>query len=533
MKGWRHHGPTALAAAGAALLVLLPVLVRPGWPRNHEMLAFFTRMSAIAGQWRLGHLIPVWSTSEQWGYGSPAPALYHKAFLYTSSGFYLVSGDPKLSVCLALGGFMVVAFTGAAAAVRIALGRADTVGEWTAGTLLVSCNYATTDWLVRGAMAEFAALSVASWVFAWCIALIVRGRWTLWIGPAMAALALSHSVVGLFSLLPLGVALLVAGERWPGRVAGWAGPAAVTLLMFAAIAGPFVAPMAVLFAWCRPDVLLQPGYVPAQSHVAFGRLFWDTDWHWGERWQGFTVQLDLLPLLGLLALPVVRPRRDGVATFLVATAVLLLVLQTRQAVWLYDAVPGANYIQFSWRLLTFLSVAVAIGGGLFAARFGGLGVVVGVLLVASTLPNKPWWSGMAYDWYSPAEIAGAMGGDVLAAGEYLPRTTAPTMPAPAGEVVRPAFPPEGACAVTPAEGPQGEVVGTRFVVRCASAGEAVLPLFQVPGLSGGMTRRCDDPRARIELPQGESVLDVRFATWSSLLLASVRGEGSGFGAACR
>lgn len=548
--GWRDWAATLLVASLFALLILEPVLARPGWPYNHESLSFITRMSGIAGQWQLGHLLPVWSTAEQWGYGSPAPALYHKAFAYLSATVLLATGSPKASLCAALLTFMVAGFCGAAMAVRLALGRADHLAEWTAGALVISCNYATTDWFIRGAFAEFAGMAVVTWVFAWCAALLVTGRWPLWIGPIMALLVVSHVTIALFSLLPLSLAVLFASAAWGAGAARWIKPAVVSIVLFAVLCAPFMLPIALMSNWARIDALQQPGYELRSSHVPIDRLLWDTAWHWGERWTGYTIQLDLVLVAALLTAALASQGRPAgrVTPFLFAVLIVMVLLQTSLAIPLYEAVPGGVFIQFSWRLLTFISVSLAISGGLLTARVAawrpGLGVAVAAGLLASTVPNQPWWSGIHYGWYNAAQLEAAVRGNLAAAGEYLPRTTAMTAPATDGNVPVPAFHDPDTCTVLPDSDDGVERREAAFHIACRTAAEVALPLFEAPGMAAravhagaaaeiSIRRTCDDPRARVALGAGESLVTIEFPAWTSLIRARASDTGFWYARDCR
>ncbi|PJJ96374.1 hypothetical protein CO641_14085 [Lysobacteraceae bacterium NML91-0213] len=37
-------------------------------------------------------------------------------------------------------------------------------------------------------------------------------------------------------------------------------------------------------------------------------------------------------------------------------------------------------------------------------------------------------------------------------------------------------------------------------------------------------RTCDDPRARLDLPEGEYAITVRLPTWTTLLMSRIRSE---------
>ena len=552
-----------------ATVILLPVIVRGGWPFNHDVLMDFSRLSAFVGQWKLGHLIPVWSTTEQWGFGSPAPAMYNKSFFYVASGVLALTGSPKAAVTLGLGVFMVVGFTGAASAVRHALPRRDLLAESTAGILVVSCNYATTDWLVRGACSDFAALACTTWVFAWCIKLVMQGEWSLWVGPALAAVTLGHVTLGLYNLLPLTLGVIAAVLVWRRRCLRWVGPAIGSIAVFAAIVLPFELPLVILDRWANVGALSV--YTPRATHLAFARLWWDTKWIFGQRWTGLSIQLDLVLLGGMAVLAVlaalkvlgsgwhvVFDRTTVVVAFLVAVVGVVIFLQSWSGVRVFDSVPVLNVIQFSWRLLTFLSVAVAIGCGMLigvmnahgarALRLGASSIAV--LLIASTVTNKPWWSGMHYGWFSAEAVAESLHGSVIAGGEYLPRITATATgapdnpPDPLRNIWQPSIDTSGTpCRVTREGRQDREQAAIQFGLHCSASGEAVLPIFDAPGMSvsvehdGRVTvvphfRECADARLRLRVEQGQSTVSVETPHWLSLVGGLLRGGGFDYERSC-
>lgn len=214
------------------LFILLPVLGHEGWPYNHDGTRPLTRMAIVASHWRMGQLIPVWATSTVMGYGSPSPILYNKTGTYVSALLYLFIRDGKMALCATLLFFLIVGFLGAAACVRLACGTVSLLLESFAGFMLVSCNYTTTDWLVRGDDAEFAAMMLAPWLFLWCLRLLGDGLWSPWLGALLAVMALTHSVIGLFCLIPIGLAVGLAVVRWRRRSFAWCPPIITSIIVF-------------------------------------------------------------------------------------------------------------------------------------------------------------------------------------------------------------------------------------------------------------------------------------------------------------
>ena len=582
-----------LAAAFVwALLLLAPVMSHRGWPVNHDSAAPVARMAAIVGQWKIGHWIPVWSTHEQFGHGSPTPALYHKTFSYLSAAVLgATGGHVKAALVVPVLLLMVVAFCGMVFCLRHALGGRYPWLWLTGGATLVASNYATIDWLVRGAMAEFAAFALIPWLLGWCLLLIGEGRWRWWIGPLLALLALSHSSLGLFGLLPLGIALALALLRWRwSHARRWTVAAATSIGVASLLVLPFALPMLAMGRSSRIDLLIKhPGFQPRTNQVDWWRYFWDPHQAWDADWTSLTVPLDtacllLLPLY--LVLLVLRRRNasaGGVnarqrshvvaaapgwtAAFLLGTMAIMVWLQSASAFWVYEVVPGAAYLQFAWRLISYITpvlvICACIGLGWLASwsaapgsgrqRRGPAWVAAGVLAAAMlgwTAYPKMDWSRLQHAWISPQtlESEAQQQGNYVALGEFLPLVDWPApsnheLNAPVQQaeafLAKPLPVDEGGagpCSATPSSTRQPpERRSDEWHVVCARAGFATLPVFLAPGMKvqvrstdaanagwepATATRSCVDPRLEVALTAGASEVRVVFPTWSRAVHAA-------------
>ena len=594
VRGGRAGVTRCLAAAFIwALLLLVPVMSHRGWPANHDSAAPVARMAAIVGQWKIGHWIPVWSTHEQFGHGSPMPALYHKTFSYLSAAVLgATGGNAKAALVVPVLLLMVVAFCGMVFCLRHALGGRYPWLWLAGGATLVASNYATTDWLVRGALAEFAAFALIPWLLGWCLLLIDEGRWRWWIGPLLALLALSHSSLGMFALLPLGIALALAVLRWRGSHARrWTVAAAMSIGVAALLVLPFALPMLAMGRFSRIDLLLSdPGFQPRSNRVDGWRYFWDSRWTWGADWTSFTVQLDtacllLLPLYIVLLLAprwrnasaagadagqggnVIAAAPGWTAAFLLGTVAVMAWLQSASAFWVYEVVPGAAYLQFAWRLISYITpvlvICACIGLGWLASlspipgsgrqRRGPALIAAGVLAAAMlgwTAYPKLWWNRLQYAWISPQALASEaqQQGDYAAFGEFLPLVdwpapsnhglTAPVQQAEAF-LAKPLPLDEeraGQCSAAPSSARQPpERRSDEWRIVCARAGFATLPVFLAPGMKVQLrsadaanagwvlattTRSCADPRLKVALPAGASEVRVVFPTWGRTVRAA-------------
>ncbi len=561
---------TALALGSLwAALLLVPVLAREGWPVNHDGLAPVVRMAALLGQWKEGHWIALWSTQQQAGFGSPMLGLYHKLHMYFSAGVLAATGSVKAALVVPVGVFMVAGFCGMAFCLRQVLPPRHHALAWIGAALLPVSNYATTDWLVRGAMAEFAAMMLLPWLFAWCLLLLRTGRWRPWIGVLLALLALAHATLALFGLIPLGIAFLLACRRWGTGAWQWRRPAFWSVLCAVACLLPFVAPTWALARFSRVDRLLLHGLTPATSGQPWAGFFWDPAWRWGGS-EFITLQLDLAlwALLAVFLAAWVRSTRDapqpggsaaaagdqGVAWFLALTLAAMAWLQTPWSHWLYALVPGAQYLQFAWRLLAYLTVALivcaVIGlawcGDLLARRWPGMGARAGaalaLLVLACTAKPKMWWHLRQLAWYPQEQLTEALGDDnYWAFGEFLPLvdwTTGPgLLDAQSQAIAWMAALPAQTCTLAEgrAPGDHQERRAAFWRVQCPQASEVMLPVFLAPGMEleqrgdrdgrwapAAMARTCSDPRVRIALPAGETLLHLRYPNWRRTVLAALR-----------
>ncbi len=478
----------------------------------------------------------MWSTTAFGGHGSPSPIIYNKLFNVLSAGLWEVLGDTRLAICLSFVLLTVLAFLGMATACRIMLGRRDLPIEIACGLLATYSIYATTDWLTRGAAAEYAAFALMPWLLAWCLLLVVRRVFSFWIGPLMALICLAHASIGLFCWLPVGIALISQGK--PGEIkrsppeppAFWLGLAtgAALLIPFALAALPY--PRMVSFG-------LLAGITPSATHVDFLRLLWERSWVWGSFVPFFTVQIDPLLLLAAFAAAVLiilraDHRRAGIFLLGLVTAVLLL--QTRQALFLYRIIPGGTWLQFSFRLLVFLVPASALCGGLVLDRVrdlaGGRAVwtATAALFIAMSL-GKPWAGHAPAPAYTDADIAAAASDERNAQEpwEYYPypidlKLSMDAMLA----VLQPAA--STPCLGKPLDDMAIEHANARFAVSCPGGGIATLPITMAPGMSFEVAgarvpgfRICPDIHPHLRIG-GDAVVDVQFPDMASALSTALR-----------
>lgn len=516
----------AMGLAALAILTLLPAVPGDGWPSNHENPAssfnsFYLRTLIYAKHMQQGDWFPIWSAADNDGLGSPQPLMYHKLFYLLAGALYALSGHMKLSILISLWSWLMIGACGS-----YALCRALGCGRWLAwcgGAMLLMANYTVTNWLVRGAMAEFAAAMLLPWVLAAFIVWLEREQRRYRVSGILGLLIglefLAHATLAFYLVVLLGVStllLLLAGQVPLRRLAPgphlWAGGA------FALVTGPYLAAMYVIGRdFDMKRFHSDPIYLPERQIQPLARYAWDPAWRWGQTWQGYTVQLDTA-VLALLALGivllvlrvVVRPtghasnwrfgEYSGVSA-LTLVCLLALLLQTAWAIPFYRHFPGAAFLQFPWRLLAVLTPGL-IALSLWLWRWQPTWVAVPCTV--GGLASMAWFAGvwppLQYDQtHSTLQLAGLR---FSAFGEYVPVKASTDVPYTVAGVAK--MLKEAGCelATEPRAAPQGgaeEALVRDYDMHCREAGTYPLPVFgstahavriSGPNESGAESKRC-------------------------------------------
>ena len=471
----------------AAALTLFQVITADFWPFNHEIDSFFNRTLVYAEHIRQWDFFPLWSVADNGGLGSPQPVLYHKLFYYLSGSMLLVTGGLKASVLISVWVFLVIGGVGAYSLFR-AVDCTRFTSRAGAVVFLVS-NYTVTNWLVRGAMAEFsAAMLVPATLAVYLRFLDADSRtWRLSFsfGVLVSLVFLAHSVLAFYTglLVAFVTAFLVCTKAV--RVdRGFLRSAVISLAGFAVIVLPVLILMSVMGARYSMESILPDNYLPVNNFWPLMNYVWDARWQWGETWEGYTVQLDLVvlvllavALIGVLAQRVLArpaPRETGRDFFalkilpLSLIAVLSLVLQSTGSAVFYKNFPGAGYIQFPWRLLAIITpVLIALALALLDRARGPKSIVVAFVVL--NILASGFWKPIRYDEMEPVDGLGGL--QFSAFGEYVPvaaregRWTSSSI----SEHVN-----ASGCDFNVVRPDPNEILSTRYLLRCDT--DAVVPL---------------------------------------------------------
>jgi hypothetical protein len=364
----RRAGPYVFLLA-ASLLAASRILVLHGWPENHDGVACFQRVEIFRRALAQGSFLPLWTPLAENGYGSPFPFFYHRLFNTLAGTVALVTGSTYAAVKVVI---PLLLFAGALGMRRALLAmRLGPLYAVSGALLLVFSNYAYTDWVVRGAFAEFAAFMLVPWLTLAALGVVEakpRAGWGL--GVVLSLIFFAHSVIFVFAFALVLVAflgaLLLSRDR-RGALANL-GQAALVVLP---VTGPFLLGFWVFGKDVDMDRFQAGMFSVFRNFAPLEEYVYDRLGGWTSSTVGYSVEIgrgfNTLSLVSLAAaaaglasgtLSVRRLRETLPAWFLVAgSAACSLTLQTSLSAPLYRLAPPIQFIQFPWRLLVFSTPA--------------------------------------------------------------------------------------------------------------------------------------------------------------------------------
>ena len=499
---------------GAALallsaLTLLPVVTSHNWPLNHEYYSFYLRTMVWAEHMLQGDWFPIWSTMDNNGFGSPQPLMYHKLFYLLAGGFYAITGLLKVSILLSIWGGLMVGAIGIYALCR-AIGCVKPLA-WCGAIMLVTANYTITNWLIRGAMAEFFAAMLVPWVLAafthWLNKDGNRYRANGWLGLTIGLLYLGHSVLGFYMVLLLGsvtLILLLSRAILVTRLAPL--PLLFGIGVLAILIGPYLGVQFLIAGDYDMSRIIPAEYRPEKQIKPLNLYFWDANWKWGHVWNSYTVQLDwpvlLLLVTGIIYNTIVfvmRWKKNGgfnpeqawfsrLAVSLPVKALILLlalafILQTHWATLFYSHFPGAEFIQFPWRLLGVMTPCLIALALMCWPQHSRVALRIVIMFTTIMTLFSGAWAHMRYE-ELPSPPSDLTSLKFSAFGEYVP-SKAPKIGYQVKDINSDLI--KIGCKLTEKglttsviKAQAWESISTSYTLTCPKAGTYPLPLFSSP-----------------------------------------------------
>ena len=530
----------------ACIVSLTPVLHDATWPMNHEGNSFFLRTLVYASHMQQGDYAPIWSAADNEGFGSPLPAFYHKLFYLVSGCILALGASAKASIVGSIIAFLIVGAVGCLFLCREV--GCNYLISLCGAVILVFANYTVTNWLIRGAMAEFAAAMIVPWAIAGFIASIKKAYIVPALPISIFLLFLAHSVLAYFVFLILTAVffILLPFKMAPYSIL-FSRRTVLWFLFVCIIVSPYLIVMHELSGHYDMSRLIPEVYLPWNQIKPLSAYFWDPDWKWGKSWNTYTVALDL-PLLALAAIGLGRlffaaytrycVICENSLPFFVLGSILFitLILQTSAMSFVYRWIPGAPYLQFPWRLSS-ITVPTLIAFALLTVQLGFKqkdAVILSALAVALVVLTGGNLSEIRYPNLNiPKSVEALRGISFSAFGEYVPLERK-LGKAPSRRKLRGQTAQEG-CGVQEVWANPESVV-KEFKIKCKHDSTVVLPIFFTEShqIDIGEERRSCARRdhypslCAVAVGPGKTVVRVHSPTMLAVMLTAGRRLTDGF-----
>jgi 6-pyruvoyl-tetrahydropterin synthase related domain len=421
----RSHGagpePAWRAAAKASLRtaarlarrpwLLLPFLALPaispfwtvGFPRSADGLLHLLRLILLDRYLAQGVFYARWLPDLTLGFGYPVFSYYGPGSYYIAEALHLLGLGYVQALLGAFTLLIIAAGLGMYLMALAIFGPRHRAAAMVAATAYMYAPYLLTNVFIRGAIAEVGAQALLPWIMwsTWRVLTAERpAPYVLPVALSLGGLIITHTINLLF-VPPLWIAFVVTTWLVTGRR-----PAK---LAWAVLAGAAAAGISCFF-WV--PLLLERGYLAATAYQVSAKYlpenvwtlknFLDTSFLFNYTF-AIPFRLGLAQLaLALVGLVLAR-RRDGTwVFFLVAAAIAAAGISAwTLPLWLHSSI--LLIAQFPWRLLTIVSLSLALfSGGVVLSLRGPVtrllvaGILIALVIFANT-PRLGWMDGYPPD----------------------------------------------------------------------------------------------------------------------------------------
>jgi hypothetical protein len=360
-KRARNVDPNLITVLLIAVIAALPFLTRPGLPRHTDLELHVFRAAEYGKVLRDGVLYPRWAPDFFYGYGYPI-FNYYAPFTYALAGLFAI----PFGVVAGVKGVILLGYVLGASGTFIFTRRhfGSTAGVLASAAFVLSPYFLFVEPLMRGDLAEFFALSLLPWVFVAFDEPARSARKIAARSTILAVLIFSHNLMAL-----VGSALLIAYLVWRGLVVDrpprWAADA-LSIGLSIGLTAIFWLPFVVERTAVRLDVA-GPGHFDYHNHfIPLAMLLSPSPaLDFGATAPKYIYNLGLIQWLcwpPALVWSLIKRREAAakVSLFFAVIAASLTFLILPAAMFIWDAVPAAAYVQFPWRLLGPVAFALAV-----------------------------------------------------------------------------------------------------------------------------------------------------------------------------
>jgi hypothetical protein len=418
----------------ATIIALSPVIFKGGWPLNHDQLLWKIHTETYVAHICKFDLIPIWSSRDGAGMGVPTPLYYHKLFYYISSFYYMIFAKMKVSILFTIASFMFIGISGIYKT-SVYIGNNKWVSLFISSTFVL-LNYSMSNWFLRGAMAEFSAMMIVPFLILEELKLLKTKKYSVSLAIIIFLIYFSHSIIGFYSLFTVLFTLLILSfnisKSEALKIFKKLGISALIILAILLI---YIVPMYIFSDYFNPSQIKENNLIPKYKFEEFIRYLYDYKYEWfSEPYWGFSVQFDLpvlILIIASLSLFIFKIKEIKITTFKRQVLFLILImdlffilLQLKISNIFYENIPGADFIQFPWRLLTFIqTLNLLILSWLLSyiniKPFKKIPYIFACTLLLTIIICYPPFKGTKYWWYQGNDLE-QISHESCNAGEYLP-----------------------------------------------------------------------------------------------------------------
>ncbi len=440
----RFNAIFALVTAVTICFCLFWVIAYSGWPENtDDGLVVTYKIQAYADHIRYGDLIPVWSSGDAFGYGTPMLLFYHRAFYYVTSIIFILFGSMKLALFVGLASFMAVGVYGMRFCLQKLTDKKSII--LASSQLLLLANYSFINWLWRGAFSEFVAMMMIPWVIWWCLKLLIDKKFSYSIVVILLVTVYCHNVIGLMSLVPLLGAYLIYSigdyQSWRRTIK----PVILSGVSLLLLLAPLLLAEYLFLADYDPSKILEGSFLASNNFVPLVRnILPKFSLH--DATPAANIQLDIgiwLSAIACLLLYFVFKKKKHmfmsraqffskkVVIFLASMLIVFFVLQLKISLPIYHLIKPLEYLQFPFRLMTFMVPFSIISLAYLLSRVKSRSTlyIFLVIWVTTFVAAAPVWHKPSIAFVSDIQLSSApdtdryrgFGSAILYHGEFLPR----------------------------------------------------------------------------------------------------------------
>jgi hypothetical protein len=399
-----------------SLVSTIHVWPNPGmWPLNHDAGSMFLRLDTVVTHYKAGDFFPIWSVDDNHGFGSFQPAMYHKLFYMLAGWVYFLVGSYKAAILATIVLFGTIGALGIVLCMRAISqpsGSRDIVAL-IAGITFIFANYNFTNWLIRGAMAEYSGAMLVPLLLYYFIESVKIGTVRRGFIVMLGLIFWAHAVLAFFAGMLFAIAWIMTRFS-PANIRENFWLYTRHMVVLAVIIGPAYLLIASVGADYDMSRILTRPVRPEFQFKPMLAYFVGPGWpDFTKVYGAFMLNINLVILLSCIVgafawafrslSPKVKTKVTRPVVALMIVLIFCLVLQSRHSLIFYNTVPGAEYIQFPWRLLAIITpifyiFAFSILHMVFRSKWRHimLGSAVSAAIIANSAVAKP----IRYDWLS-------------------------------------------------------------------------------------------------------------------------------------